>query len=116
MNHITEQMKRNEEEFAKKLDADIIDDGINPVYIAILGNENMYSLPSYLDEVSSFLASAQLALLQAVREEVSEDIEETVTLATSVELGKRVREHINQERARIRNILDEAIAEAEKHI
>lgn len=49
--------------------------------------------------------------------EIKEDVvEETVTLATSLELGKKVREHINQERARIHLILDEAITEAKKNI
>lgn len=104
MNHITEQIKKNEKKLEKKF-VDCKDDwGVETV-----------GYPATVSKLKSFLASAQLALLQAVREEVGLSQEITNYIKGDVFLHGQIFGS-NERKSYITKILDEAIIEAKKNI
>lgn len=101
MNHITEQMNKSREEFDKIFKC-------NCFFCA----EKGHPFATTNVEMQSFLASAQLTLLQAVREEVGQfDVN-----SLGMNYNDGLTNGIAQERSRIRHILDKAITKARKNI
>lgn len=123
MNHITEQMKRN----AEKFDKNMPERGWMPEQITheeqgdikLFGYK--YFSSGQIHEVTDwghlkrFLASAQVALLQAVREEVGLPQEITNYIKGDVFLHGQIFGS-NEMKNYITQILDEAITKARKNI
>lgn len=100
MNHITEQMNKSREEFDKKFKCD-----------CFLCAEKGHPFETTNVEMQSFLASTQLALLLAVKEEVGEDAKKPFTFNKYEELyNQGMEDGINYKNDCITQKLDEAIA------
>ena len=98
------------ETFNKKFDGTIVSDGINEPYIQNVGEEEMFSLGSYLYGIESYLRSTLQDIEKQVLGVVGADIEigestHCKSCGQHVAAGECNCTGINQERSRLRSEL-----------
>ena len=59
------------------------------------------------NKIKSFIRYTLNSTLQSILEKVGEDIKSTITMPTDPQWGQAIIEHINNERSRIRQVINE---------